>query len=155
MLNRQRSNKRDLRRLPCPHCRGHGYQKLDTAEQAAEDPLAVTDVQILKAYWQFLALHHGPPDAVDLAEMLPLLGTTAYFTRRLKRLRQLRYIGPRGELRKVPYLSHYLDWNISLPETRELMVDDEPTITPKRSSRSWLDLIRESRPHDDEEPRDK
>lgn len=138
----QRKPYSNLRRLPCPHCRGHGYQKLDTLEQARRNPLDIADAQILKAYWQFLAIHRGPPTSSDLAEMLPLLGTTAYFTRRIKRLRSLRYIGARGDLRKVPYLAHYLDWNINIPETRQLMVDDEPDLTPKRP-------IHESRSHDD------
>ncbi len=146
------SRQPDTKRLPCPYCRGHGYQRVDPPRQSAvQSPLETLDVQILKAYWQFLAMHHGPPTAQDIAEMIPQLGTQQLFARRLKNLQRLGYIGPRQELRKVPFLAHFLDWNIVLPEPANLMVDDPPVAASKEpDTKSWLSLMRQHGQQDDD-----
>lgn len=122
--------------------------------QADFDPV---DLHVLRAIWQYLAIHLAPPSADDIATMVPaVLRSARHVWSRLAILREKGYVTARNGLRKVPYRAHFLDWNISLPEPESLVLEgQEPEDDkPRRRKPSWLSQITKNIHDDRTEPPD-
>ena len=142
----------DPYKLPCPCCRGQGIIQIERPGNKEFDPV---DLHVLRAIWQYMAIHLAPPSADDIAAMVPaVLRSARHVWARLAILRETGFVTARNGLRKVPYRAHYLDWNISLPEPESLVLEvPEPEDDkPRRRKPSWLSQIVKNA-HDKRDPR--